>query len=119
MAEIMSPEFWTGLITFFLLLTIGYACVWRKGVLDWGPAVRRRRFRQLDHLRRQACVVPRLAEGRLQVHGWVYDLETGRASVHDPGTGEGIRLGTVEVAPGDVDAAGGRLDLAGDDLQGR
>jgi NADH-quinone oxidoreductase subunit A len=35
---------WAGfyqLITFFLILTVGYVYVWRKGVLDWGPAVRR------------------------------------------------------------------------------
>ena len=31
---------WSGLlqiITFFLILTVGYIYVWRKGVLDWGP----------------------------------------------------------------------------------
>ena len=37
---------WTGffqLIVFFLLLLAGYVYVWRKGVLDWGPALRRPR----------------------------------------------------------------------------
>jgi NADH-quinone oxidoreductase subunit A len=29
------------LLTFFLILTVGYVYVWRKGVLDWGPALRR------------------------------------------------------------------------------
>ena len=47
---------------------------------------------QLDHLRRQACVAPRLADGRLQIHGWVYDLETGRVSAHDPRTGQFLPL---------------------------
>ena len=31
---------WPGLlqiITFFLILLVGYIYVWRKGVLDWGP----------------------------------------------------------------------------------
>src|ERR687897_2857571 len=28
------------ILTFFLILTVGYIYVWRKGVLDWGPAVR-------------------------------------------------------------------------------
>ena len=28
-------------VTFFALLVTGYIYVWRKGVLDWGPAVRR------------------------------------------------------------------------------
>ena len=30
------------LLTFFLILAVGYIYVWRKGVLDWGPAVLRR-----------------------------------------------------------------------------
>ncbi len=37
---------WPGLIqivTFLLILSVGYVYVWRKGVLDWGPAVRSRR----------------------------------------------------------------------------
>src|SRR5213594_4296926 len=34
---------WSGLlqiITFFLILTVGYVYIWRKGVLDWGPSKR-------------------------------------------------------------------------------
>jgi NADH-quinone oxidoreductase subunit A len=37
---------WPGfvqLVTFFLILTVGYVYVWRKGILDWGPAARARR----------------------------------------------------------------------------
>jgi NADH-quinone oxidoreductase subunit A len=33
---------WAGfvqILTFFLILIVGYVYVWRKGVLDWGPAV--------------------------------------------------------------------------------
>jgi NADH-quinone oxidoreductase subunit A len=26
------------ILTFFLILLVGYIYVWRKGVLDWGPA---------------------------------------------------------------------------------
>ena len=36
---------WTGLLqilTFFLILLVGYIYIWRKGVLDWGPAARAR-----------------------------------------------------------------------------
>ena len=32
---------WAGFIqilTFFLILLVGYVYIWRKGVLDWGPA---------------------------------------------------------------------------------
>src|SRR6266498_952131 len=37
---------WSGfvqILTFFLILLVGYTYVWRKGVLDWGPALRRPR----------------------------------------------------------------------------
>src|ERR687895_1586784 len=37
---------WTGfiqIVTFFPILLVGYVYVWRKGVLDWGPALRRPR----------------------------------------------------------------------------
>jgi NADH-quinone oxidoreductase subunit A len=37
---------WAGffqILTFFAILFVGYVYVWRKGVLDWGPAVRRSR----------------------------------------------------------------------------
>jgi NADH-quinone oxidoreductase subunit A len=36
---------WSGyiqILTFFLVLTVGFVYVWRKGVLDWGPVARRR-----------------------------------------------------------------------------
>jgi NADH-quinone oxidoreductase subunit A len=34
---------WVGfiqIVTFFLILLVGYVYVWRKGVLDWGPVTR-------------------------------------------------------------------------------
>ena len=37
---------WPGfvqILTFFLLLSVGFVYVWRKGVLDWGPVARRAR----------------------------------------------------------------------------
>src|SRR6185295_7813294 len=37
---------WAGffqILTFFGILLVGYVYVWRKGVLDWGPALRRPR----------------------------------------------------------------------------
>jgi NADH-quinone oxidoreductase subunit A len=36
---------WTGyiqVVLFMLILVAGYAYIWRKGILDWGPQVRRR-----------------------------------------------------------------------------
>ena len=35
---------WQGLfqiVTFFLILVVGYIYIWRKGVLDWGPSMRK------------------------------------------------------------------------------
>jgi NADH-quinone oxidoreductase subunit A len=34
---------WIGfiqIVTFFLILLVGYIYVWRKGILDWGPVAR-------------------------------------------------------------------------------
>jgi carbonic anhydrase len=39
---------------------------------------------QVEHLRGQPCVAPRLEDGRLQVHGWVYEFERGLLTAHDP-----------------------------------
>ena len=36
---------WAGyiqILTFFLVLLVGFVYVWRKGVLDWGPVARQR-----------------------------------------------------------------------------
>jgi NADH-quinone oxidoreductase subunit A len=36
---------WAGyiqILTFFMVLLVGFVYVWRKGVLDWGPVARRR-----------------------------------------------------------------------------
>ncbi len=49
---------WAGylqILTFFAILTVGYVYVWRKGVLDWGPAViRRTRTQATDGSQRAA-----------------------------------------------------------------
>ena len=40
---------WTGfiqIVTFFLILLVGYIYVWRKGILDWGPVARPARVRR-------------------------------------------------------------------------
>ncbi len=42
---------WTGfvqIVTFFLILTVGFVYVWRKGVLDWGSSRTRRPATTLD-----------------------------------------------------------------------
>jgi carbonic anhydrase len=52
---------------------------------------------QLGHLRTHPCVAAGLARGDLQVHGWLYKLETGEIFVHDPGRGQFLAL--AEQAP--------------------
>ena len=61
---------------FFLILLVGYIYIWRKGVLDWGPAVVRRRREiegqreRLTHVERALArrpvqpIAPALGEGR-------------------------------------------------------
>lgn len=39
---------------------------------------------QLEHVRRQPCVASRLDDGRVKLHGWVYEFETGMVFAHDP-----------------------------------
>jgi carbonic anhydrase len=42
---------------------------------------------QLQHLRTHPIVAARLAAGRLQLHGWLYEIETGDVFCHDDATG--------------------------------
>ena len=42
---------WTGfvqILTFFLILLVGYVYVWKKGVLDWGPVARQVRRKSVQ-----------------------------------------------------------------------
>ena len=45
---------------------------------------------QLQHLSTHPTVAAGVASGKLQLHGWVYDIETGAISLHDAGTGRMI-----------------------------
>jgi carbonic anhydrase len=53
---------------------------------------------QLDHLRTHPSVAARLAEGRLRVHGWTYEIGTGTVAMFDPAAGRFVPL---ETAAGD------------------
>jgi NADH-quinone oxidoreductase subunit A len=57
---------WVGLIqivTFFLILLVGYIYVWRKGILDWGPVARPAR------VRRTTSMSPANADLEGRLHG--------------------------------------------------
>lgn len=49
-------------------------------------AVRRNVLAQLGRLRRYPCVRDRLPAGRLRLHGWFYEIDTGVVLAHDPRT---------------------------------
>ncbi|MBV8400263.1 MAG: carbonic anhydrase [Acetobacteraceae bacterium] len=50
---------------------------------------------QLDHLRTHPAVAARLAEGRLGVHGWTYEIGTGSVAMFDPAAGRFVPLETA------------------------
>lgn len=47
---------------------------------------------QVARLKQLPCVRNALAEERLQVHGMVYDIESGRFTVHDAASGTFVRV---------------------------
>lgn len=53
--------------------------------LRWRRAVEESVVFQLGNLASYAAVAAALAEGKLQLHGWVYDLKTSSLSVYDAG----------------------------------
>jgi carbonic anhydrase len=61
-----------------------------RALLD--AAIRENVLVQLDHLRRQPCVAPRLAAGRIGLHGWVYEFERGRVVAYDQRVDEFVPL---------------------------
>ncbi|MBI5756912.1 MAG: carbonic anhydrase [Planctomycetales bacterium] len=55
---------------------------------------------QLENLRTHPAVAAALSQGKLNLHGWVYEFETGRVFAYDPDVEEFEPLGTnVPVAP--------------------
>jgi len=53
-----------------------------KELLD--ATIRENVLVQLDHLRPLPDLAPRLADGRVTLHGWVHEFETGEVLAHDP-----------------------------------
>ncbi|PKM26482.1 MAG: carbonate dehydratase, partial [Gammaproteobacteria bacterium HGW-Gammaproteobacteria-12] len=47
---------------------------------------------QLDHLRTHPSVAARLASGQLQIHGWVYDIDSGSIRAYDAASGNFLAL---------------------------
>jgi carbonic anhydrase len=49
---------------------------------------------QLQHLRTHPSVATRLARRDLELHGWVYDIRTGRVDAYDQGSEKFLPVGT-------------------------
>ena len=61
---------------------------------------------QLDHLRTHPAVAVRVAEGRLLLQGWLYDIATGGIQIFEDGRGEPLTLDQAiarRSAPGGAD----------------
>jgi carbonic anhydrase len=52
---------------------------------------------QLEHLRTQPAVAAALAGSSLRIHGWVYQIETGRVFTFDPAQGQFVPLGATPI----------------------
>jgi carbonic anhydrase len=55
-------------------------------------AARQHVLAQLMNLRTYPCVQRRLKQGRLRLHGWFYEIETGAVLAHRPETGHFLPL---------------------------
>lgn len=61
-----------------------------KALLD--ATIRTNVLVMLGRVRRMPCVAERIADGRVTVHGWVFDIEEGRVFAHNDGTGGYVDL---------------------------
>lgn len=52
---------------------------------------------QIDHLKTHPSVAARLARGKIQLHGWVYEIHTGDVDVFDGEAGRFVRLTEGEI----------------------
>jgi carbonic anhydrase len=50
---------------------------------------------QLTHLRTHPAVAARMAEGRLQLHGWIYDIEACDLKIYDQQRGQFVTIDEV------------------------
>ena len=73
----------------------------------WKATVEENVLVQLENLRTHPAVAAALAGGRLNLHGWVYKIETGEVFAYDPQDGqfEPLAARVPEVAPVSVPAA--------------
>lgn len=54
---------------------------------------------QLENLKTHPTVAARLSRGNLNLHGWVYKIETGDVFAYDPESGQFLPVNTEAIAP--------------------
>jgi carbonic anhydrase len=54
---------------------------------------------QLDNLRTYPAVAAKLAQGAITLHGWVYEIESGRIFAYDPAQARFVSLSSESVLP--------------------
>ncbi|MEQ1692917.1 MAG: carbonic anhydrase, partial [Gemmatimonas sp.] len=64
---------------------------------------------QIENLKTHPSVAARLARGRINLHGWVYKIETGQVFAFDPAQSQFVRMDQVTV---DESRLGNRTILA-------
>ncbi len=55
-------------------------------------AIERNVLLQLEHLQKYPFVAEAISAGRLHLHGWIYFIESGQVTAHDPGDGRFLPL---------------------------
>ena len=64
----------------------------RAGLEELGLLIEQNVLQQLQHLRTHPVVAAGLASGNIELHGWVYSIETGEVSAHDAARDEFIPI---------------------------
>ena len=54
---------------------------------------------QLQHLATHPAVAAGIASGKVELHGWVYDIESGSVHVHDAAQGKMVPIGSEAAKP--------------------
>jgi carbonic anhydrase len=69
---------------------------------------------QIENLRTHPCVASRIHRGQLNLHGWVYHIETGLVTVYEPGSKRFVPMGQSAGQQADVVSAhaGAKLEAS-------
>lgn len=67
-------------------------CKHLTGEALWRAAIEQNVLVQLDNLSTHPCIAAAVESGRLRLHGWVYELETGHVVAFDPGENRFVPL---------------------------